>query len=428
MTITARYFITNNNITITDVSCAAGAASGIFIDTPETYNAYIEGNNIIAVCAIDGDTLLDIPVTGICGVLESENSPGDTTNLETVKYGTNNIQGFVVPIYPLTGFTREIKISDVLKTDVVSGSTVGATVTGDLTVTGTIHNAITVPRGYIDGLKLSLYSSRIITFGAGLCSCKNNDDATLSSITFTAKNKTLINSAFNAYELWAANNAGGVAAVASPYTTVPYDKTPLTYAAQWIHCFVIMATDGTVDAGFDTSVTCVNLLLTASAISTKTYKWYRRVGSVRTRETTNAYIYPFNQYGDYFDFNSVWWDFELGGEDATGLNNNTARNLVYVPRDVYTIAKIKAFVHSHSTINEGFAIITKYSEVSIPSLTAWPFYDIQVSVANPEIQIFDIPTTPINVNNYIQVRTGLSSTGVTMWIVGYHDFRGKDGF
>ena len=60
----------------------------------------------------------------------------------------------------------------------------------------------------------------------------------------------------------------------------------------WYHLFLTMHTDGTVDAGWDTSTTASNLL------SDSSHTYYRRIMSHYINASTN--ITPYDQYGRYY--------------------------------------------------------------------------------------------------------------------------------
>jgi len=78
----------------------------------------------------------------------------------------------------------------------------------------------------------------------------------------------------------------------------------------WYHVFVIRRTDGSVDAGFDTSVSATNLL------STSGYNKYRRIGSIETDGSNN--IRGFLQEGDYFIYKNPVLDVSSGGWGYVG--------------------------------------------------------------------------------------------------------------
>jgi len=96
----------------------------------------------------------------------------------------------------------------------------------------------------------------------------------------------------------------------------------------WYHMFIIGKVDGTLDAGFDTSLTAANLLTDASA-----YTDYRRIGSVKRVTAANvAYI----QYGDYFMFDASPLSSGIDYDASPGATSFTIE--VSVPPDVVCLA------------------------------------------------------------------------------------------
>jgi len=81
------------------------------------------------------------------------------------------------------------------------------------------------------------------------------------------------------------NNAGGFPTAIS------------LLANTWYHFFAIVKADGTVDAGFDTSLTAANLLADATD-----FTGFRRIGSVLTDGASN--ILPFLQNADTFTWHT----------------------------------------------------------------------------------------------------------------------------
>lgn len=73
----------------------------------------------------------------------------------------------------------------------------------------------------------------------------------------------------------------------------------------WYGVFVLLKDDGTVDGGFDTSLTAANLLSDAGA----SYTRYRRVGFVRTNGS--AQMEQFRQHGNVVMWNAPFIDVDL---------------------------------------------------------------------------------------------------------------------
>ena len=109
----------------------------------------------------------------------------------------------------------------------------------------------------------------------------------------------------------------------------------LTLSADtWYHLFVIVQTDGTVDAGFDTSLTAANLLTDAS-----TYTLYRRVGSVRTDGSSNITAFTAREVrGGSVRFN---WDSEVTDSSSTASASDPTNLTLTVPTGVVVRPRLR---------------------------------------------------------------------------------------
>lgn len=116
-------------------------------------------------------------------------------------------------------------------------------------------------------------------------------DSTLSEVmTNTKMIKRLFNAWVPSFDNFNATGGRAPAVALAPDTTY--------------YCFIISKPDGTTDAGFDSSLTAVNLLNAATGFTK-----YRRVGSVKTNSSSE--IIPFTQRGDDFIFTSYKTDVAL---------------------------------------------------------------------------------------------------------------------
>ena len=117
---------------------------------------------------------------------------------------------------------------------------------------------------------------------------------------------------------WSAGNGGGF-------------PTGITLATDtWYRVFIIAKTDGTTDAGFDTSATATNLLADATG-----YTLFRRIGWARTNGSSN--ILPFLANG----LNSYVWDVmkdEGISTNASGVSFTCDVPPSQIGQFVYTIA------------------------------------------------------------------------------------------
>ena len=116
--------------------------------------------------------------------------------------------------------------------------------------------------------------------------------------------------------------------------------TGLTLAADTTyHFFVIMKTDGTVDAGFDTSVTATNLLADATA-----FTYYRRVGSVITDATSN--ITDFSAIEEGGGAVRFYWNLRTVDSDVTNPGTAIRADTLTVPTGIKVLAMVSATVFS----------------------------------------------------------------------------------
>jgi len=120
----------------------------------------------------------------------------------------------------------------------------------------------------------------------------------------------------------------------------------------WYHLFIIAKTDGTTDAGFDSSITATNLLTDATG-----YTLYRRVGSVRTDATSN--ILKFFAVDKGISYREFLWYFVPNADGTaeisdltTGATANTG-TLTHVPTGITVFALLYASLdRSHTGLTE----------------------------------------------------------------------------
>ena len=134
---------------------------------------------------------------------------------------------------------------------------------------------------------------------------------------------------------WTEGNNGGGRASAVTLASVG--------AFGWFHMFIIGKTDGTVDFGFDSSLTAANLL----ADDATAYSYYKWIGAVQLDPVLN--IISYQQDGDYFSFGPVA---ELIGSTTTSRSLTT----ISVPPGIAAIADVT--VRCWSTTNDFYTVIT----------------------------------------------------------------------
>ena len=136
--------------------------------------------------------------------------------------------------------------------------------------------------------------------------------------------------------VWAVGTAAGGRASGSPYI-----------ADTWYHVFMIAKPDGTVDAGFDTDITAVNLLADATD-----YTLFRRIGAIKTEQGSVNIIPFYNKISVYSGQREFYWIGIPTGSvfNVTDPPNLTPANFVVLtPFDV----EVKAIVSCHVNLVGG---------------------------------------------------------------------------
>ncbi len=278
--------------------------------------------------------------------------------------------------------------------DVVTGPT-GAIQTGPTgvgttgpasTITGPTGPIQTLSRGYIDGLILSnaADTDHDITVAIGVA----RDSTNVYDLVLASAMTKQIDAS------WAAGtNAGGIFAGSVAINT-------------WYHVFLIRKdSDGTIDAGFDTSVTAAN--------KPAGYTAYQRIGSVLTDGSAN--IIPFFQVGDQFR----WTTYVPADFSGTPTNDEayheftlTVPTGVVVQALVFARAKCASYtgfhlMHYNQLYGSGYAIA------------------ISLSLANQYIWSNE---TPIVTSTASQIKYYSPAANVTAQVFtnGWIDPRGKD--
>lgn len=200
-------------------------------------------------------------------------------------------------------------------TDIAWSGLLSSDLSGEVTV------EVPLPYGYKSGLSLSNDSDadHDIAISPGACrDSANGDNLSLSSTLTKQIDAT-----------WAAgDDAGGM------FTGSVGNNT-------WYHVFLIKKdSDGSIDAGFDTSISAANI--------PSGYTAYRRIGSVLTDGSAN--ILGFTQFGDVF----VWDNPPLDASNASVGNASRTLLTLSVPSGVRVLA-------SFNTIESGTARDMRWS-------------------------------------------------------------------
>ena len=163
------------------------------------------------------------------------------------------------------------------------------------------------PRGYIDGLIMSHDTDTAHDIAL------SNGEATMIESTTSETRVLGVLSSSLVKRLdadWADGTTnGGIASGArAAGDTMNVDT--------WYHYFIIAKTDGTIDAGVDTSTSAANLLSDASD-----YSFYRRIGSVLSDGSSNVTSFVQNQ--DWFLWASPAPDVDVTNVGATTIQTAT---------------------------------------------------------------------------------------------------------
>lgn len=409
--------IDNNDIfeSVSNTTDPSGTShSGIVIKDGAAFVTTVHDNNINVL----NDILeLSTAVSGSYGIAEIGSSWGGAAT--TVKYGGNLIVGWATPI--LTVATRTIKLSPNVE------------ITGNLRVDGTLI-AGTMLAGYINGLQI-VPGTKSLTVGSGVAASNYNGSATptiqmmalLPTVPTGTLNKNIFNAGQTGWVAWTSGNAGG----AVPPT--------LSLTPGWFHVFLIQDSTGAVDVGIDTDKTAANLLSYAGTVTSTTWSWFRRIGSIYTIGTSGSYaLRTFYQNGDYFGFPSSVW-----AEDYTNSTNNwyAAIPLVYVPQDIVTIARLNSNLSIANDVNAALVICNYNDQPHLVATgqTNWPILmqsggagtSTGKTILNDTERIFDITTTIVSSLPKVwgsMACDGSPTARFALATIGYTDFRGKDGF
>jgi hypothetical protein len=254
-------------------------------------------------------------------------------------------------------------------------------------------------RGYIDGVVLANSSTNAIAFGAGAAA-----DSTATYIMETAGLTKRLDQAWTA-----GSGVGGLfsGSVAN---------------ATWYHCFLIRKTsDGTIDAGFDTSLTAANI--------PTGYSSYRRVGSIKTDIGTTSIRLFLQRQGCF-----MWQDTHLNQlaagtayYDYFGVPGGTAVDvgLLWTPPGVVTEAILSVSVTSGAL--SGIAAYVG------PSGTA-AYWDNYVtangipgtySAAGPGVGVGALQRVLTDTSPKV-ITSGLGNAQNLITTLGYYDFRGQN--
>ena len=250
-----------------------------------------------------------------------------------------------------------------------------------------------LPRSYISGLQLSnnaVDSEQDIDIAVGECI----DSANAADLVLATGLTKQLDAAFAA-----GTDAGGL------FYESPANNT-------WYYIFVIKKdSDGTIDAGFDASLTAANI--------PAGYTEYRRIGSIRT-DGSGADIYGFTQIGD-----TILWDNPKESVDEANVNQTSA---ALKTLDVPTGIKVKALINVRVEEDHDETLVYLSSpdvDVEAPNQDGAPLASIVVQNSGKSaIAYMEVYT---NTSSQIRVRGYQASVNFfDITTLGWIDRRGRD--
>ena len=257
-----------------------------------------------------------------------------------------------------------------------------------------------LPLGYLVGLGLSndaVDTAHDIAIAVGEC----RDNANAKDFRLT----TILTKQIDA--TWAeGDDAGGFP---SGHAAIANDT--------WYHVFLVSKADGTVDAGFDTSLTATTLLADA-VLNPLLYTGFRRIGSVLTDGSDN--ILAFIQNDD-----EVIWDVPAAGIAATNPGVAAVSRVLESPLGVRTRAKVVLSMDLTGTTNLTHMLIS-----SLDVTDTAPALGLAQVTKNGTTDAFGAAEAEVWTDAASSVRSRLSasnaSTDITIRTLGYQDRRGKE--
>lgn len=187
----------------------------------------------------------------------------------------------------------------------------------------------------------------------------------------------------------------------------------------WYHA-IAGKVSGTVEVGFDTSITGANLVTDHSFTNT------RRIGSVRRGTAANAL---FLQWGDRF-----FWDEPISEPTVTGDSTNT---LTRTPLGVRVLARVSVEGRSqNSSEATGFGVFLRPLDFvatvvapvdSDPSQTNLGSYQQGSGVNNQQTGVIAPIDVLTDTNQQVRLDVVASMTTIDMSVHGYKDLRGRHG-
>ncbi len=262
-----------------------------------------------------------------------------------------------------------------------------------------LSSEVRLSRGYIDGLTLENDSDASHDIKTNVGVSRDAADGTNLSLTTAIVKQIDVN--------WVeGTNQGGF-------------PSGLTLTADtWYHVFLIKKSDGTIDGGFDTSVTAANLLSDATS-----YTEYRRLGSVLVDGSSN--ILAFTQIGDFFQ-----WDVPPQDVSDTAQSTTAKTRTMSCPPGGKFGLLLNAQIVANSTTHVRCWISSLDQTDAAPGSTAAPGASIgmqaPVGATGPDTTDGNMSMVGVFSNTSSQIRTRANgSCDLYISMMGYSDLRGR---
>ncbi len=280
----------------------------------------------------------------------------------------------------------------------LAGSIAASKLVGtDIATVGTVASGVWkgALRGYIDGLVLSNDGGTPLTvldIAAGQCS----DSTNAFGMVLAAFTK-------NCAAAWASGTGNGGNFAASSLTN-----------ATWYHVFLIRKTsDGSIDAGIDTSITAANI--------PTGYGTYRRIGSILT--DGSAHVIAFHQYGDEF-----YWDTSVLDVNAVSNATTAISYTLSVPSGLKVQAILNASRFCNSG-NTGYIYLSSLDSVDLATSFTACIQSGQFGASATAAETFAPLRVWTNTTQQIRFRADTAGGGTNtnrIRTLGWLDLRGRN--
>jgi hypothetical protein len=319
---------------------------------------------------------------------QNNNPTSSATNWKQLQIGqvwnTNVTYGLTDSVYGSDGYLYKSRIASNLGNDPTTSPKWEIAV----------NPALVASRGFIDGLITSNGTDAAHDIDTAVGECMDSTNSTLMRLASSITKQIDVD--------WAEGTAAGGFPSA---LTLSIDT--------WYHFFVIAKTDGTVDAGWDTSLSATNLLADATG-----YTLFRRVASHLTDASAN--IISFLQNGDRFRWFGQPIDIALGNPGTSAV-----LGALSTPLGIQTIALINARLADSSAAGITTLYISEIAQEDKAAGTGSAGMSLITGVEADEATAqFDVFT---DTSSQIRTRISVSTADHSVQIktVGWLDFRGK---